>query len=218
MPKFTGRLVFPQTTTAPSSPVGGEVYYDSTIGFYGYLGGVGWVLMVDNPVVRTSLPSSPVDGQVIFYDPTLGGGLGILWNLRYNSGSASAYKWEFVGGSPLSHDIATVEAVNGTNLDAATIGPKVIPPLAGIYELTYGCNVYSTAAEQNINTRVFRMSDTTMMSGLDVALNTSNRALQLSRQAQITVLAGAVEYRMRYTGISINVRERFLRLLPVRVG
>jgi hypothetical protein len=47
----------------------------------------------------TSLPASPSDGQEVFYaaDATNN----VIWNLRYRSGSASTYKWEFVGGDPL---------------------------------------------------------------------------------------------------------------------
>ena len=48
---------------------------------------------------NTSLPTSPVDGQeAILVDsvtnPTY------IWHFRYNAGSTSAYKWEFIGGAP----------------------------------------------------------------------------------------------------------------------
>lgn len=51
------------------------------------------------PAYVTSLPASPIDGQeAILVDsltaPTY------TWRFRYNAGSTSAYKWEFLGGSP----------------------------------------------------------------------------------------------------------------------
>ncbi|HKE76631.1 MAG TPA: hypothetical protein VKB57_23640 [Acidimicrobiales bacterium] len=47
----------------------------------------------------TSLPASPVDGQEhILVDSTTNPTY--QWRFRYNAGSSSAYKWEFVGGSP----------------------------------------------------------------------------------------------------------------------
>jgi len=47
----------------------------------------------------TSLPASPKDGQE--YDYIADETNGIVWRLRYRSASASAHKWEFVGGAPL---------------------------------------------------------------------------------------------------------------------
>src|SRR5215471_2162916 len=53
------------------------------------------------PTYGTTLPASPADGQeAVLVDsvtnPTY------QWRFRYNAGSTSAYKWEFVGGAPKS--------------------------------------------------------------------------------------------------------------------
>lgn len=42
-------------------------------------------------------PGSPVDGQLWYQGVATGGA---VWAFRYNAGSSSAYKWEFVGGPP----------------------------------------------------------------------------------------------------------------------
>jgi hypothetical protein len=44
-------------------------------------------------------PASPVDGQL--WSMAADAPNGIVWTFRYNAGSPSAYKWEFVGGAPL---------------------------------------------------------------------------------------------------------------------
>lgn len=54
------------------------------------------LIFVDNTAFSAL---TPIDGMEVIYqvDTTSG----VNWHLRYNAGSASAYKWEFVGGSPI---------------------------------------------------------------------------------------------------------------------
>jgi hypothetical protein len=83
------------------------------------------------PALLTVLPGSPFDGQQIYLqaDPANG----IIWHLRYNAGSASAYKWEFVGGPPLAGLGTTSDPLPNSTIynDFATVGPSVTLP-AGI--------------------------------------------------------------------------------------
>lgn len=44
-------------------------------------------------------PASPADGDI--WTATGVDTNGTVWRFRYNAGSASSYKWEFIGGSPL---------------------------------------------------------------------------------------------------------------------
>ena len=82
----------------------------------------------------TALPTSPVDGQEVYYQAD--GTNGVIWHLRYRAASSSANKWEFVGGSALG--------VTNTNLGALAIGTtpieltgqRVVLPLAGTYVLS----------------------------------------------------------------------------------
>jgi hypothetical protein len=58
-----------------------------------------WVSPATAPGYGTSLPVSPVDGQeYILVDSTTNPTY--QWRFRYNAASASAYKWEFIGGTP----------------------------------------------------------------------------------------------------------------------
>jgi hypothetical protein len=79
-----------------------------------------------------SLPASPTDGQeAILVDSITNPSY--QWRFRYNAGSASAYKWEFIGGAEASVEILTSEvrtAGSGYG-DLATVGPSMTLPRAG---------------------------------------------------------------------------------------
>jgi len=92
----------------------------------------------------TTLPSSPVDGQeAILVDsltsPTY------QWRFRYNAGSTSPYKWEFIGGAPAYHEVATGEAITAAGgwVNLATNGPLITVPRAGDYLAEYSVMSYN---------------------------------------------------------------------------
>jgi hypothetical protein len=73
---------------------------------------------------------------VLYQDATLAA-QGIVWQLRYRAASASAYKWEFIGGSPFIKKFpGSVTQAGGAfvvrpDLAGATI---LAAPLAGEYD------------------------------------------------------------------------------------
>lgn len=85
------------------------------------------------PGYGTALPGSPTDGQeYILVDsvtaPTY------QWRFRYNNGhSVDAFKWEFVGGTPIV--LSAAGEVTGGNAWQIT-GPSFAVPRAGVYILT----------------------------------------------------------------------------------
>ena len=78
---------------------------------------------------------APQDADEVYYvaDSTQGN----LWHLRYNAGSSSAYKWEFVGGTPLrvvnSFTATTVTTNWTTNIFAGNASTAL--PLSGDYSV-----------------------------------------------------------------------------------
>ena len=69
--------------------------------------------------IVTSLPGSPIDGQIIYYNADATNGN--VWHLRYRSASSSAYKWEFVGGSRLlSTAVGGTTGTGGSYADLAS--------------------------------------------------------------------------------------------------
>jgi len=90
----------------------------------------------------TTLPASPVDGQeAILVDsvtnPTY------LWRFRYNAGSTSPYKWEYVGGTPWVWANNTSSNNPGTSSADAGYGTIFTIPRAGDYVCELEAEMYS---------------------------------------------------------------------------
>jgi hypothetical protein len=103
---------------------------------------------VIGPQRVTVLPVGAIDGQEVYFvaDATNG----VLWHLRYNAASASAYKWEFVGGSPLvteSSPVGDESTASGTYVALSTPTTLVIP-LAGDYDIETSCHGRSSVTGQ----------------------------------------------------------------------
>jgi hypothetical protein len=83
------------------------------------------------------LPPSPADGQVIDY--VADSANGVIWRFRYRAASASTYKWELVGGSPLeSANLTNAQTPGGGTFFSTTLtdGDRIVAvalPLAGDY-------------------------------------------------------------------------------------
>lgn len=88
----------------------------------------------------TTFPAAPADKDEYHYvaSPTDG----IVWRFKYNAGSASSYKWEFVGGPPLVSYVATAQSTTSTAYAAlGTAGPLLILPFAGDYDVSVGATI-----------------------------------------------------------------------------
>jgi hypothetical protein len=94
--------------------------------------------------ISNTLPAGPVNGQLIYYQEkgTVGESemekLGIVWALRYRSASASAHKWEFVGGASLAKGPEGALELTAKEEKALTAGPSLTVPLTGDYEVRLG--------------------------------------------------------------------------------
>lgn len=97
------------------------------------------------PYYGASPPASPTNGQEWIYPADAAG---TLWRFRYNSASVSAYKWEFVGGSPLDSYIDAHQATASTTY-ADLGGPAVTAPLAGDYMTEFDARIYGDSAGQS---------------------------------------------------------------------
>lgn len=85
------------------------------------------------------LPASPYDGQVVAFQNAAMAALGIVWRLRYRAASASAYKWEFDGGSDFyqfTDPAAEVVHTESFGTSVAVSGaPTFTTPLAGDWKV-----------------------------------------------------------------------------------
>lgn len=85
------------------------------------------------PTLVSILPALPTDGMEVMFQTAEMALDGIMWHLRYRAGSASTYKWEFVGGSTLVGGPSGSITTAATSYVAMTNGPSVTVPLPGVY-------------------------------------------------------------------------------------
>jgi hypothetical protein len=83
----------------------------------------------------TSLPPNPADGtEAILVDSVTNPSY--QWRLRYNAESTSAYKWEFIGGTPFRSYVTPQETTTNTGfVPLTTAGPQLTAPNAGEYKV-----------------------------------------------------------------------------------
>jgi hypothetical protein len=172
----------------------------------------------------TSLPASPVDGQQAVLTDSLTAPT-YTWRFRYNASSASPYKWEFIGGSPASEELAIQEALTTTAqwVDLATVGPSVVLPRAGDYFVEFSTQAYNPT--DNILAYIGPVLVGVQSSPMYAAANTLSSAggagwVQSfgSFQRFNGLVPGTL--RLRYnTGVSgTNFSQRRLKVIPVRVS
>jgi len=107
-------------------------------------GSASWIAPASAPALVSTLPASPVDGQEIHYlaDATNG----VIWHLRYRVAATGSYKWEFVGGPPLTAGLGNHNLPGFLDFAAGNIfpasgangnNPTITIPLAGDYILRH---------------------------------------------------------------------------------
>lgn len=166
------------------------------------------------------MPNPLVDGMEVVY--VVDSANGILWRLRYNAGSASAYKWEFVGGPPRSDIVSSGYSPNQPTsstsfTDLATVGPSVVLPLAGDYMLEYGATCNVDGVQQGLITPggiITAVDANALWMGLN-----SNWVGSSMRKRFNAVGVGTVtmKYRTGAAGTA-NFTNRYLAISPIRVG
>lgn len=164
-------------------------------------------------------PANPQDGDTWLYPVSEG----ILWNFRYNAGSSSAFKWEFLGGSP---DYAVVETgestLSTTYTDLPTVGPSITVARAGIYMLTIGATVEPNASASGATAALFQNAVQTVYNVQGFTANGGNTVFgPAARTLRTTIAAGDV-MKLRYVSGSASVNatffQRFITLTPVRIS
>lgn len=199
-------------------------------GSVAYLYGIGPSPAGQSAVIPlvTSLPASPVDGQEVYFlaDATNG----VTWHLRYRAGSTSGYKWEYLGGSPLTAAVDTSEqhpGANGTWQNLATNGPSIVLPLSGDYFTEYTLQAQKTKAElQNcyIGPAIGDTSPGVNVGYADAVASVSP-AGNIGGQYRLNSLTGGTTLKLRYyagnnsgTAPFMAFSQRRLAITPIRVG
>jgi len=94
-----------------------------------------WPMAPGTTSYGTSLPASPYDGQeAVLVDSVTNPSY--QWRFRYNAGSTSPYKWEYVGGIPF-YGYATNNENTAGGGAALWHGPSPGTLRAGVYWMSY---------------------------------------------------------------------------------
>ena len=163
-------------------------------------------------------PANPQDGDLWLLD--LGGST--RWVFRYNAGSASTHKWEFLGGPPVRGHVAAAEALGSANAwtNLATVGPSFAVPRAGDY------HVDGAAWARNTEVGRQMMIGAAINDGTPVAPHGYVHAPGANYETNpnwvkstLACVAGDA-IRMRYfqSGGSTTFTHRALSVMPVRVS
>jgi hypothetical protein len=177
----------------------------------------------------TSLPASPNDtDEYILVDsltlPTY------AWRFRYSTAVTDAYKWVFIGGSPIYAIVATPQSTtSGGLIDLATVGPTITLPRAGIYEARFGAQIQAAIDNGGANQSGYCGLSNNGAAGVTQAyVSATGNAGQGYATAQFEgryTMAGAnqtlkLQYGRNQNGVGTNgnFQNRYLAAVPVRVS
>jgi hypothetical protein len=167
------------------------------------------------PVLSATPPGSPVDGQLWFFPADAAG---TVWQFRYNAGSASAYKWEFVGGAALVAAYLAAQPV-GPATTWVPGAPYISIPRNGEYLIDYSgiWNINVGAAQCHMGAWT---TTTIVPSSSGYGGNGEVFTLARPNIGPVALAAGTSNLQMAYwTAVANNqVQDRLLGVRPVRVS
>ena len=180
--------------------------------------------------VVTSMPAASAELEGATVDYLADAANGVVWRFRCRfAGNASAYKWEFVGGSALQDSIsnegAKTAAVGLTYYDF-TAPVQVTLPLAGDYEVQVSGNrIQSNTTYGSIYIRHFASAGAWAVDHNDQGFAHITYQFQHAPVSIMSTLAGAtagatvnVKYTHAGTVQAVNYTQVVLRVRPVRVS
>lgn len=166
----------------------------------------------------TALPSSPFDGQEVYY--VADSGAGVEWHLRYDKATA---KWRFLGGAALyDEDGGTETTFSGAGawVNAPTNQTELTLALAGVYDVSATCQMQANGTAGTGAMGVAITAGGTPGSPESTGQSfAANDYGSLAAAGRLTVTAGQVvriRYQVAHTGWNIAHRALFAR--PVLIG
>jgi hypothetical protein len=168
----------------------------------------------------TTLPGSPVDGQeAILVDSTTNPSY--QWRFRYNASSSSAYKWEYLGGTPASALVGTDESTSSTSFVEFAPNQRITVPRAGDYYVTISAEIYNSTASTGVLLAAIRISDSAQLAVANISTAVANTALMAANTGLAAGMAAsavvALELCTVVAGIA-HARSRALLVTPKRVS
>jgi len=169
----------------------------------------------------TTPPASPNDGDMWIFPADATNG--VNWQFRYDAGSASASKWEYVGGPPLLSAVGATEttATASAWTNVATPGPIVTIPRAGDYMLQIQAMLFKTAADTNVQVAVGVGDFTATLFSVIGSVYASGAVVFPNATQRVAGIAASAALRLKYwqtAAGTMSVGNRTLLVTPVRVS
>jgi hypothetical protein len=168
-------------------------------------------------------PGSPSDGDIwtAVVDTS-----GRRWMFQYNAGSASPYKWEFVGGSAQAAGPGGSIATASTSYVDLTGGPTVSIARTGDYQLLFGCRIQPSGAALSDAALAVWNGSTTSAAPAFFTNGTAGGAVVLNSSADIAMLdirnlTGGQTLNLRVAGNPANsatYMNGWLHVTPIRIS
>ena len=157
---------------------------------------------------------------------------GAVWHLRYRSASASAYKWEMVGGSALDITSTTSPTnITATSPTSLSTNPVVTLPNAGQYRLEVFANgaAITVASKTAFLSIDFSggMTETAAASGGAVLYSTATTSVSTLHATYLKTITGAstvltmkawVDSGATFYPSNATTYPYGIRATPIRVG
>jgi hypothetical protein len=233
-----GHLVVADNAARPTGVAEGTMVYTLDSKKVWVYDGSGWVEVndLDNAgglsdaasvlapsAIVSSLPGSPVDGQIINYQDATMASSGVVWRLRYRSGATGSYKWEFVGGAPLSIQNDNLWTVNSTTAYGGPANNETLAiPLSGDYEVTIRHRCWGSVVINQITLFLVNVTGTSNLSS-NVVISTIHHAVDEYHSPSATgIISNFTAQTVRWAMITTNTQgrseTRYMGFRPVRVG
>jgi hypothetical protein len=197
--------------------LGSNFVAGSRVTLYGMLGTLPAIVppALSAPVPATTLPVTPQDGQqAILVDNTAAPTFS--WLLQW---SATAARWIGLPGSAAQAEIITQEGTTSVAyVDLTTVGPSIVVPRAGSYEISFGTLVTASIVNYmfispKLGAAAAQDNDGILWASPSATVNGASMARTIRR----TLAAGdtvKLQYRVN-TASNVNAQNRWLSIKPV---
>jgi hypothetical protein len=167
---------------------------------------------------------TPTDGMEVYLQVDATNG--VVWHLRYNAASASAYKWEYLGGPPTSHRVDTQQATSSqTYIDLATLGPFVVVPRLGEYRIQFGARLdASVTSWAEVQPLIGGVGDSGSNDAATYFASAANPGVHVSRSVPMkavttdTTAGRTIKLAYLTNGSVVNFMRRWLEVTPIRIS
>lgn len=210
---------------ANAVPAGSRYLATDTLGLF-YSDGTAWTLLAQG-TPRISAAAFALAPWTTPYDNmkvalTVDATAGVYWTFQYNSGSASSYKWEFVGGPGLYAEILTSEGLTTATYSAlTTAGPAITLPRAGDYEVSIGAWLQNNTPNSTNARMSYDIGGTTAVDADKVEGTGGSQVTSTGSRTRLKTGLTAVTLTAKYRSDGVNngqFANRWMRVGPIRIS